>query len=99
MDELEILMAMNEKKARDALRDISRLIDQHRKTIFDGALSAFSKFIEVHKEVVRLSRMNTNIKSLQLSLGRKRKVAAQCEEILSSLQDAVQSGRSSTATR
>ncbi len=99
MDELENLMTINEKKARNALRDISRLIGRHGRTLFNDALSAFAKFMEVNKEVVRLSRMNTNIKSLQLSLGRKRKVAAQCEEILSSLQDTVQSDRSSEATR
>ncbi len=99
MDELENLMGMNETKVRNALATLSRLTDQHGKIIFNDALLAFSKFMEVHKEVVRLSRMNTNIKSLQLSLGRKRKVAAQCEEILNSLQDTVQNGRSFKATR
>ena len=99
MDELENLMGLNEKKVRDALLNISRLTDQQGKTIFNDASSAFSKFIEVHKEILRLSRMNTNVKSLQLSLGRKRKAAAQCEEILNSLQDTVQTGRSFKATR
>jgi hypothetical protein len=98
MDELENLMRTNEKKVRNALRDLSRLTNQQGRIIFNDALSAFSKFMEVHKEVLRLSRMNTNIKSLELSLGRKRKVAAQCEEILDSLQDTVQ-GRSFKATR
>lgn len=98
MDELETLMGTNEKKVRSALRNLSRLTDQHGGIILNDALSAFSKFMEVHKEVLRLSRMNTNIKSLELSLGRKRKVAAQCEEILNSLQDTVQ-GRSFKATR
>ena len=95
MDELETLMGMNEKKVCNALNNLSRLTDRHG----NDALLAFSKFMEVHKEVVRLSRTNTNIKSLQLSLGRKRKVAAQCEEILNSLQDTVQTGRSFKATR
>ncbi len=98
MDELENLMGMNEKKVRNALRNLSRLTDQQGSIIFNDASLAFSKFMEVHKEVVRLSRMNTNIKSLQLSLGQKRKVAAQCEEILNSLQATVQS-RSFKATR
>ena len=98
MDELENLMGMNEKKVRNALSNLSRLTDQHGRIIFSDSLLAFSKFMEVHKEVVRLSRMNTNIKSLQLSLGQKRKVAAQCEEILNSLQATVQS-RSFKATR
>ncbi len=99
MDELENRMGMNEKKARDALRDLSRFTDQHGKVILNDALSAFSKFMQVHKEVLRLSRMNTNIKSLELSLGRKRKVTAQCEEVLISLEDTVQKGRTSTATK
>ncbi len=55
--------------------------------------------MEVHNEVVMFSRMNTNIKSLYLSLGRKRKVAAQSEDILNFLRDAVQNGRSFKATR
>ena len=99
MDELENLMGMNETKVRNALRNLSRLTNQHGKIILNEALLAFSKFMEVHKEVVRLSRMNTNIKSLQLSLCRKRKVATQCEGILNSLQDTVQNGRSFKATR
>jgi len=98
MDELENLMGTNQKKVRDALRNLSLLTNQHSRIILNDASSAFSKFMEVHQEVLRLSRMNTNIKSLELSLGRKRKVAAQCEEILNSLQDTVQ-GRSFKATR
>jgi hypothetical protein len=98
MDELETLMGMNEKKVRDALHNLSRLTDRHSRNMIVDASLAFSKFMVVHKEVVRLSRMNTNIKSLQLSLGRKRKAAAQCEEILNSLQDIVQS-RPFKATR
>jgi len=98
MDEMENLMGTNEKKVRNALRNLSRLTNQHGRIISNDALLAFSKFMEVHKEVLRLSRMNTNVKSLELSLGGKRKVAAQCEEILNSLTDTVQS-RSFKATR
>jgi hypothetical protein len=98
MDEMETLMGMNEKKVRNALHNLSRLTDWHGRIIVDDASSAFAKFMEVHKEIVRLSRMNTNVKSLQLSLGRKRKGAAQCEEILNSLQDMVRN-RSFKATR
>lgn len=99
MDELEKLMAANEKKVRNALRDLSRVTGQQGRTILNDAAATFSKFMEVNREVVRLSRMNTNVKSLELSFGRKRKVAVQCEEILNALHDAVQNGRSSKATR
>jgi hypothetical protein len=98
MDKLENLMGTNEEKVRSALHNLSQLTNRHGEVILNDALSAFSKFMEVHQAVLRLSRMNTNIKSLELSLGRKRNVAAQCEEILNSLQDTVQS-RSFKATR
>jgi hypothetical protein len=98
MDDLEAVMSVDEKKVRGALSSLSRLTGRYDRIINENIASAFSKFMEVHGEVIRLSRMNTNIKSLQLSLGRKRKAAAQCEEILNALQDAVQS-RSFKATR
>jgi hypothetical protein len=98
MDELEILMAVNEKKVRNALRSLSRVTDRLG-SVIGKASAVFSIFMDVNKEVVRLSRMNTNVKSLQLSLGRKRNVAAQCEAILNSLQDTVQTGRFFKATR
>jgi hypothetical protein len=97
MDEMEALMALNEKKVRTALRSLSLLTDRHG-AIVEKASVFFSTFMDVNKEVVKLSRMNTNVKSLQLSLGRKMKVSAQCEELLNSLQRAIQS-RSFKATR
>ena len=98
MDEMEALMAMYEKKVRTALRNLSRLTSRYGTIIDEKTSLVFSTFMEVNKEIIRLSRMNTNVKSLELSLGRKRKVAAQCEEILNSLQKTIQS-RSFKATR
>jgi hypothetical protein len=52
----------------------------------------------VTAEVIKLSRQNSNIKSLELSLGKKRKLTAQCDEILAALQETVQR-RTFKATR
>jgi hypothetical protein len=41
-------------------------------------------------EVLKLSRMNTNIKSAELSLGKIRLISSQCQEILATLQGTVQ---------
>jgi hypothetical protein len=49
-------------------------------------------------QVIDLSRQNTDIKSIELSLGRKRKISAQCGEILDSLEEAVKA-REFKATR
>ena len=34
----------------------------------------------IHAEIVALSRRNSNVRSLALSLGRKRMVTAECED-------------------
>jgi hypothetical protein len=54
--------------------------------------------MKVTGEVISLSRENTNVKSLELSLGKKRMISAQCEETLSALQEAIRS-RTFKATR
>ncbi len=98
MDEIESVMKANEKRVRKSLNDLSRLVDERGRTFLDAASFAFEEFMKVNSEVVRLSRINSNIKSLQLSLGRKRKVAAQCEETLNSIQDVIR-GRTFKATK
>jgi hypothetical protein len=51
---------------------------------------AYERFMNLTGEVLRLSRMNTNIKSAELSLGKKRLLSSQCQEILASLQKSIQ---------
>jgi hypothetical protein len=41
-------------------------------------------------EVLKLSRMNTNIKSAELSLGKIRLISSQCQEVLTRLHETVQ---------
>jgi hypothetical protein len=91
MDEIESVMRANEKRVRSAVNDLSSLIDKRDRVSLNSASSAFEELMKINSEVVRLSRINSNIKSLELSLGRKRKVAAQCEEALNSLQETVRS--------
>jgi hypothetical protein len=45
--------------------------------------------MSVNAEIVRLSRRNSNVRSLALTLGQKRTLTARCEEPLHSLQDAL----------
>ena len=40
-------------------------------------------------EIVALSRRNSNVRSLALSLGKKRTVTAECDESLQALEDAL----------
>lgn len=63
-----------------------------------AATAAFDRFAEVNKDVVSLSRRNSNVRSLALSLGRKRMLVARCDDDLQALQEAL-SKRGLTATR
>lgn len=50
---------------------------------------AFDRFLAVNDEIVALSRRNTNVRSLALALGRKRALAAECDDRLRQLDDAL----------
>lgn len=98
MDEMERDMATSATAAQDALKAMRPLVAGQAVDALQKAVQAFSGFEAVNGEVVRLSRINSNVKALALSMGRKRRVAAQCEEILATLQGAITS-RLSKATR
>lgn len=63
-----------------------------------AASSLYERFVATHDEVISLSRRNTNVRSLALTLGRKRVVVADCEAELTALQQAL-AGHGSEATR
>jgi hypothetical protein len=46
---------------------------------------------KVNAEILDLSRRTGNVRSLAISLGPKRKVTAECQDLLGALQEAVRS--------
>lgn len=98
MDELEAQMRRNAETVDTSLQELAELVPGESRSSLEKAKSTYGEFMIVTAEVIRLSRENTNVKSFELSLGRKRKIAAQCDEILISLQEAVRS-REFKATR
>jgi hypothetical protein len=51
--------------------------------------AAFARYLELQAQVLSLSRENTNVRSLSLSLGRKRAAQAICQDTLAALQEAI----------
>jgi hypothetical protein len=51
-----------------------------------AAAAALDRFEKIHAEIITLSRRNSEVRSLALSLGRKRLVTAQCDEQLRALE-------------
>jgi hypothetical protein len=99
MDELEGEMRRLDLEVRASLEELSRFVEgTEQRNLLASAQAAYDDFQKVTAEVVKLSRQNSNVKSLQLSLGKKRVIAAQCEDILASLQEVVRS-RAFKATR
>jgi hypothetical protein len=91
MDRIEARMAQNADEIKTSLSQLKGLVPEEKQASLQEAKTAYEELARVTKEVIDLSRQNTNIKSLELSLGRKRKITAQCDEILISLQDTLRS--------
>ncbi len=98
MDKIEADIKKNKQIITNALNEMKSLVPEKKLTFLKEANLAFKDLIKLTAQVVDLSRQNTNVKSFELSLGRKRKVTAQCDEILKSLEEAIRS-RSFKATR
>ena len=98
MDKIETQMQTEENVASKSLDELANIVGEKNRHALLPAKTAFSEFMEVTAKVIKLSRQNSNIKSLELSLGKKRKVTAQCDEILVAFQETVQS-KASTATK
>ena len=101
MDQLEAQMTAEQRMAEQSLHGLAELAGSTEGTRRDAVLqaqTAFAAFMQKTAEVIALSRQNSNIKSLELSLGRKRNLTAQCGESLAAFQKVVQS-RTFKATR
>ena len=53
------------------------------------AASSYERFNKLRMEILKLSRENTNVQSLAISLDQKRKVTLLCQEALNALKQAI----------
>ena len=79
MTRMETEMAASEAAVRTALTTLASLVDAPSRARLATATAALDRFMAVNAEIVALSRRNTNVRSLALSLTRKRLVTAACE--------------------
>ena len=70
----------------DALRAVPALAGSDGLRAAD---EAWAQFAEIRGQVVALSRENTNVRSLAISLDRKRKLVSACAEALDALRQAI----------
>jgi hypothetical protein len=98
MTRLEERMASSEGLARGALQTVARLLPPASRPRLDGATTALDRFHDLNTQLIVLSRRNSNVRSLALSLGKKRVLTARCEDSLHAIQDAL-SKRAFAGTR
>jgi hypothetical protein len=89
MDDLESRMAAQDEAARAALAGLSALAALQGDADLAKAASSYARFAEIRGRILKLSRENTNVRSLVISLDRKRKAMLACLDALSALQDAI----------
>jgi hypothetical protein len=89
MDELEALMTKEDQKVRKDLDSLAALQKLRGDPDLETAASDYARFSEVRGRILTLSRENTNVLSLAISLGQKRKVLFLCQDVLSALQQAI----------
>ena len=89
MTRLEGQMRAAEGVARKTLEELKAVTGPAATPHLAMAAAALEGFIARNREIVALSRRNSNVRSLALSLGRKRTVTAQCEDQLQALEQAL----------
>jgi hypothetical protein len=95
---IESQMRAAEAAAREAVADLTRRLPTASRPQLSASLDALELFLRHNTELLALSRRNSNVRSLALSLGRKRTLTAACDDTLQALQDAL-SKRGFNATR
>jgi hypothetical protein len=91
---VEQRMAAADVVARQTLAALASLLRPASRAQLTVATAALDRFMGVNAEIVALSRRNTNVRSLALSLNEKGKLTAACEDRLRALRDALAARRS-----
>lgn len=90
MDRIETEMRAFDERVTEGLRSLTpREVSKGAAVAAVDARAAYEDFRKVNAEVLVLSRHNTNVRSLAISLGRKREVTTQCQERLHVLHEIV----------
>lgn len=89
MDALEAQMSREDGQIRRNLDELKALPGLSQNADLAKAAVGYSRFSHTKTRILALSRENTNVKSLSISLNQKRKVMLLCQDTLNQLQKAI----------
>ena len=89
-DALEALMATEDTQVRQCLADLAALPKFSNDPELATATARYAEFSKLKLQILALSRENTNVRSLSISLNQKRRVMRVCQAALAALQQAIQ---------
>jgi len=90
MDEMEAQMAREDQTVRSSLAELASLPNLAGNPDLKTAMTVYDEFTRTKAQILKLSRENTNVRSLTLSLTQKRKVTLLCQDDLAALQQAIE---------
>jgi len=89
MDALEASMAAEDAQVRKDLDGLATLGPLSKDPEIATATAHYAEFSRIKTQILSLSRENTNVRSLSISLNQKRKVMLLCQATLDALQQAI----------
>jgi hypothetical protein len=89
MNELEVLMATEDTQVRKSLDGLAALARTSKDHGLATVAARYAEFSQIRTQILALSRENTNVRSLSISLIQKRKVMLVCQAALGALQQAI----------
>ena len=89
MDELEAQMTKDDQEVHKDLDGLTRPQNPGGDPDLATAVADYASFTKVRTQILALSRENTNVRSLAISLDQKRKVMFVCQDALAGLQQAI----------
>jgi uncharacterized membrane protein len=89
MTRMEKRMKTSEAAARSALETLAPLLPPASRSRLTTATADLDQFMSVNAQIIVMSRHNTNVRSLALSLNQKEKLTGACEESLRALREAL----------
>ncbi len=88
MDELEANMTKEDQRVRSHLKSLDEVLGPSSPDL-EKARSGYARFTELKGQILDLSRQNTNVRSLIISLNQKRKATQICQDALIALDLAI----------